>query len=412
MKPTVRRVSPWRDLASLLWKVPLLALPVGLFIQITSGAPLGRFWQYFVVSLVFAVAALVGVWLTTHWLAPPFMARRKDDRGLTWKVTALHTATALLFGLAAALVVHATLIPGFLGNGRAILTLLTYFVVLGLIFVGLTLAWHFYRESMERAGSERELMLARGIQQSFLLSNFPHHPRLEVHATNLSSKEVSGDFYDVVPTGDDGYLLAIADVSGKGVPAALLSSMLQASLRTQASARVRVADVMTSINTLVCRRPETGQFATFFLAAVAGDELSLSFTNAGHNFPMLFRAGQLTRTLETGGLVVGMKEGVSYQEEKVSLETGDRVVFYTDGLTEAARADGEMFGEERLVNLFGALPAELSARELVERTLAGLRAFLGDAEAGDDVTVMVLRVLGVHEPRREGAVRAVVPGNG
>jgi sigma-B regulation protein RsbU (phosphoserine phosphatase) len=112
---------------------------------------------------------------------------------------------------------------------------------------------------------------------------------------------------------------------------------------------------------------------------------------------MLFRGGAPARTLETGGLVVGMVEGLPYQEEDVTLEPGDRVVFYTDGLTEAARADGEMFGEERLAELFGRLPAALSARELVERTLAGLREFLGEAEAGDDVTVMVLRVVGPAE---------------
>ena len=101
---------------------------------------------------------------------------------------------------------------------------------------------------------------------------------------------------------------------------------------------------------------------------------------------------RLLATLETGGLVVGMLEGMPYEEETVALEPGDRVLFYTDGLSEGARADGEMFGEERIATLFGALPTTLSARELVERTLAGLRAFLGDAEAGDDVTVMVLRV--------------------
>ena len=394
MKTNSRRPSPWRDLASLAWKVPVFALPVALFIQVTSGAPFSRFYQYFGVSLVFAAYSLAGVWIASHWLAPAFMARRENDRLLTLKVTVLHTGMATLFGIAAALTVHFTLVPGLLGTGRALLTMLSYFVVLGLIFVGLTLAVHFHRESMERAGSERELLLARRIQQSFLPSEFPRHPRLEVHATNLASKEVSGDFYDVVPIGDDGYLLAIADVSGKGVPAALLSSMLQASLRTQASPEVRVGSVMASINALVCRRPETGQFATFFLAAVDGATPSLRFTNAGHNFPVLFRRDQPARTLETGGLVVGMLEGMSYEEETVSLESGDRVVFYTDGLTEAARADGEMFGEERLNTLFDRLPAEASARELVDRTLAGLREFLGDAEPGDDVTVMVLRVLG------------------
>jgi sigma-B regulation protein RsbU (phosphoserine phosphatase) len=175
--------------------------------------------------------------------------------------------------------------------------------------------------------------------------------------------------------------------------------MLQASLRTQATDEPRVAEVMQRINSLVCRRPETGQFATFFLAVVNGAAPVLRFTNAGHNFPLLFREGQPERTLETGGLVVGMMEGLPYQEESVPLRPGDRVVFYTDGLTEAARADGEMFGEERLAKLFGPLPVDLSARELVDRTLAGLREFLGEAEAGDDVTVMVLRVL---EPERAG----------
>lgn len=393
MKPTARRESPWRDLASLLWKVPLFALPVAAFILVTSGAAFSRFGEYFAVSLVFSGYALAGVWIAHHWLAPPFTARHAGDRWLTWKLTAIHTGMAMLFGLAAALTVHLTLLPGLLGSGRAVLTMITYFVVLGLVFVGLTLAIQFHGQALERAGSERELQLARRIQRSFLPSEFPGHPRLEVHATNLPSKEVSGDFYDVVPVGDDGWLLAIADVSGKGVPAALLSSMLQAALRTQASPTVRVADVMASLNTLVCRRPETGQFATFFLAAVGGNEPTLRFTNAGHNFPLLFRPGEAPRTLETGGLVVGMLEGLPYEEEAVPLRPGDRIVFYTDGVTEAAREDGEMFGEERLAELFGGLPAHLSARELVDRTIAGLGRFLGEAEAGDDVTVMVLRVL-------------------
>jgi hypothetical protein len=399
MSPARKR-SPWRDLAALLWKIPVFALPVGLFIQITSGAPMARFLQYYSVSLVFAGFTLFGVWLTAHWLAGPFIARRPDAPGLLWKVTALYTGTATLFGVAAALTIHFTLIPGFLGNARAILTLFSYFVMLGLIFVGLTLAWNFYQDAVARAGSERELQLARKIQQSFLPTDFPTPARLDVHATNVSSKEVSGDFYDVVALGGNGLLLAIADVSGKGFPAALLASTLQASLRTQTTDELRVGAVMASMNALLCRRYRTGQFATFFLATVDGD-LSLRFTNAGHNFPMLFRDGAPPRTLETGGLVVGMLEGPPYEEEVVPLLPGDRVLFYTDGLSEGARADGEMFGEERIAELFRALPVDLSARELVDRTLAGFRDFLGDAEAGDDVTVMVLRVLSA-----DGAGRA------
>lgn len=119
---------------------------------------------------------------------------------------------------------------------------------------------------------------------------------------------MSGDFYDVVVPGDDRVLLAIADVSGKGVPAALLSAMLQASLRTQAALALSPAAMMHVINALACQRAVTGQFATFFLASIDEPLLTLRFTNAGHNFPVLLRAGGARELLETGGLVVGMME--------------------------------------------------------------------------------------------------------
>src|SRR5207247_5752302 len=108
----------------------------------------------------------------------------------------------------------------------------------------------FYRRAMERAGTERELQLARRIQRSFLLTEFPRRPRIEVHAVNISSKEVSGDFYDVVATAGDGLLFVVADVSGKGVPAALLSSMLQGLVRIQSDAMPSPAAVMRTLNAL------------------------------------------------------------------------------------------------------------------------------------------------------------------
>ena len=393
MKHSRHRSSPLWDLLGLVWKVPLFAVPFAAFFQITSGQPFSAFGQFYLVSLMFSGFALFGVWIAHHWLMPLLIARDPDDPLLTWKISALHTGVALLFGIAGAITLHFTILPGFLGSARAVLTLLTYFVLFGMLFVGIALAFAFHRKAMERAGSERELQLARRIQQSFLMTEFPLRPRLEVYATNVSSKEVSGDFYDVVPIGDDGFLLAVADVSGKGVPAALLSSMLQASLRTQASAGASVSAMMASINALVCHRAATGQFATFFLAAVSERDLKLRFTNAGHNFPILFPAAGGRRTLETGGLVVGMMENAAYQEECLQLAPGDRMVLYTDGVTEAAREEGDMFGEERLMALVDSLPPGLPARELTERILAGLREFLGEAEAGDDVTVMALRVL-------------------
>ncbi|TMQ58240.1 MAG: hypothetical protein E6K72_02860 [Candidatus Eisenbacteria bacterium] len=408
MKRKRPRRSPGRDLLNLVWQAPLLALPIALFFLLTSGERLATFWQFYLISLVFGAASMLGVWFAQHFLTPPLVVRLADDRRGPWIIAGVHVAMALLFGVAGAIALHFTIMPQMLGSARAVLAVLAYFVLFGMLAVGVAVALSFYRKALARAGAERELQLARRIQESFLLSEFPKHPRLELYASNVSSKEVSGDFYDVVPVGDDVYLLAIADVSGKGVPAALLSSMLQASLRTQATSDVRVSAIMARINRLVCLRSPTGQFATFFLAAVSEGDLTLNFTNAGHNFPILFRAGGERRLLETGGLVVGMLEGATYAEESVALAPGDRLLLYTDGVTEAAREDHEMFGEERLMALVDSMPRELPARELVERVITGLREFLGEAEVGDDVTVMALRVAAAgvdpgQQPTRDGA---------
>src|SRR5262249_18368757 len=124
-------------------------------------------------------------------------------------------------------------------------------VLFSILFSAIAYAYFYYQKSLERARAEQELSLARRIQRSFLLSQFPPMPRLELHAVNTSSKEVGGDFYDYVPAGDGTFLLAVADVSGKGVPAALLTSMLQASLRTQAGTVSSVASILGNVNHLV-----------------------------------------------------------------------------------------------------------------------------------------------------------------
>src|SRR5262245_46249864 len=193
--------------------------------------------------------------------------------------------------------------------------------------------------------------------------------RFEVHAMNIPSKEVGGDLYDLVPDGDGGLVLAVADVAGKGVPAALLSSMLQASLRTQAASIRSVSEILRNINALVYRGTAVHQFATFFLARVHPSGLEMSFSNAGHNYPVVLKPDGRHLTLERGGTVLGILEGVQYEEDRVVLSAGDRLVLYTDGLTEAEAPDGEMFGEERLYELLRSLPHDLSAREMADRIL-------------------------------------------
>jgi sigma-B regulation protein RsbU (phosphoserine phosphatase) len=249
------------------------------------------------------------------------------------------------------------------------------------------------RDRVAVARIEEEMNLARTIQSRFLPSRFPRVGQFEVHAVNTPSRQVGGDFYDFVPHGDHGFYLAIADVSGKGVPAALLTSMLQASLRTQAGSARNVSGILGNINHLVSTSTSIEQFATFFLARVDVERFRMEFSNAGHNHPMVCRKNGERLFLERGGLLLGMFEGVRYEEDVVDLGPGDRVFFYTDGVTEATNRAGDDYGEERFCSLVASFPAELSAREMTEQILSDLYGFLEGGEPQDDLTVMVLRVL-------------------
>ncbi len=385
--------APLPDLLHILWRAPASALPFGVFFWFTNDGRRETLTGFLLVAGVFGFCIHGALWVAHHALRPMLAQRFRHEGPRTWWIAGAHLVMSLLGTIAAMLVVNQWIVPGFLGNARGIVLSLTYSLLFGTGFMAIALAINFYRRAMEHAGSERELQLARRIQRSFLLSEFPRRSRVEVHAVNVSSKQVSGDVYDVIAPNDAEILLAIADVSGKGVPAAILSSMLQASLRTQAGAVASPAAMMSTINALACQRASTGQFATFFLAAIHEPSLTLRFTNAGHNLPVLQRASGERVLLERGGLVVGMIEHAPYEEESLALAEGDRIVFYTDGVTEAARADGDMYGEERLYALLDALPRDLSSQAVVDRVLEGVREFLAGAEPGDDITVMALRVL-------------------
>src|SRR5258706_7580587 len=278
----------------------------------------------------------------------------------------VYALTCLIGAFAASLAIRSTILPQFMGSAQTVLMVGMFTLLFTALFMGVTTAVVYYRKALQRAKAEEELHLARRIQRSFLISQFPAMPKLEVHAVNVSSKEVSGDFYDVVPAGENAFLLAIADVAGKGVPAALLSSMLQASLRTQATSIPSVGAILRNINALVYRSTAVNQFATFFLARVDEGALRLAYSNARHNYPVVFRAGGEQITLERGGTVVGILESAQFEEDHLTLLPGDRVLFYTDGINEAANARGELFGEERLYRLVAGLPAGLPASEVTE----------------------------------------------
>lgn len=384
--------NPLRKLVGLLWRVPLFSLPFALFFGTLFGG--GGFRPYLVayeLALVFSAVIGVSLWLLENFVLPALQRRLP-----TWKPTLL--SVGLLYMLAsiaatfvAAFLVRVLLLPGFMRGTRSLAILGMFALLFAALFTALALVVEYHRSSLEHARSERELELARNIQRSFLPESFPVSSRVEVHAVNVPSRRVSGDFYDVVPTGDE-LLLAIADVEGKSVPAALLVAALQASLRTQTANTSSVSDIVRNINTLVCQRAGAQQFATFFLARVAGDGRRLTYCNAGHNPPLLFRANGARQLLQRGGLMFGVLEAAPFEEEAVELGPGDRAVFYTDGITEAVAPGGEEYGPERLATLVAALPPSLSAREVTARVLRELDAFSHGADPADDQTLVVLRV--------------------
>lgn len=248
------------------------------------------------------------------------------------------------------------------------------------------------RDRLQVARIEEEMNLARDIQRASLLSEFPAMPHCEMHALYLPSRHVGGDFYDVVRASDGSHLVAIADVSGKGMPAALLSAMLQASLRTQARSVTTLPEILRNINSLLYHSTGSHQFATFFLARVDGGRLTLSFSNAGHNWPVIVRRSGERVLLEKGGTILGILEGVDFEEAEVPLMPGDVMVLYTDGVSEATNAAGDLFGEDRLYALLERMPAGLSARDVAERLLDDVRTFLAGVDPQDDITLVVLRV--------------------
>jgi serine phosphatase RsbU (regulator of sigma subunit) len=388
-----RRRGPAAAFAAMLLRSALLAAPFALFFWAQSRARGGALPGFYLASYVFAAVIGLFLWATEHFVLPR-LSRSGEPGGpaAALRTTGVFGTAALLGSFTAALLLNATLIPGLLGTPRSVLLFSSYALLFTVLFLGLALAATFYRRVEDRARADQELRLARRIQASFLPTEFPELPGYDVHAVNVASREVSGDFYDVVPAGDGQLLLAIADVSGKGVPAALLTSMLQASLRTQAVGAASVAGILENINRLLLQQHAIGRFATFFLARLDAASGRLAYCNAGHNPPILRRAAGTLETLEAGGTVIGILPDQRWDEGAIELLAGDRLVFYTDGITEAAGPGGGMFGDDRLRDLVASLPPGLSSREVAERLVAEVDRFTGGSEPDDDRTLLLLRV--------------------
>ena len=240
----------------------------------------------------------------------------------------------------------------------------------------------------QAAVERRELDEARRIQRKLLPSAMPPLEGWEVAVSWQPASGVGGDCFDAISFGPARLGLSIADVVGKGIPAALLMANLQAAVRAFATNTTEPAELCQQVNRILCGHIAEGRFISFFYCIVDHDESTLTFANAGHYPPILIRADGTIERLDTGGAVLGVFPERGYEQGQVSLRGGDRIILYTDGITDVCNACDEEFGEWRLVDLAVANRG-CSAPALQARLASAVDAF-SDGRFQDDATLIVL----------------------
>jgi len=236
---------------------------------------------------------------------------------------------------------------------------------------------------------ERELVEARSIQRRLLPTEIPQIEGCRIAAAWRPARAVSGDYFDVLRFDDNKAALCIADVSGKGLPAALLMSNIQAAVKSFASETVSPSELCAKVNQLVSSSMAEDKFITFFYAIVDSEHNKLAYSNAGHNAGIVLRRNGSLIRLDPTGAVLGPFPNWNYKHDEIDLESGDRVVLFTDGVTELRNSIGEEFSEERLIDLL-VQHRDLEADELRDRIVEAVVEFSG-GEFQDDATLLVLR---------------------
>jgi sigma-B regulation protein RsbU (phosphoserine phosphatase) len=246
-------------------------------------------------------------------------------------------------------------------------------------------------EALEKQKLEEELDLAREIQRNLLPQNIPVYKNFEIAAMNLSSKQVGGDYYDVIAIDENSCYIAIADVSGKGVPAALLMANIQAFLQVICRQNIPIAEATGLINDLISQNTSDGRFITFFWGIFNDISKEINYVNAGHNPPLLIRDKKIIK-LGVGGIILGvMKTVFPYKSELVKLRTGDVLILFTDGISEAMNKQGEEFSDKILEELALSIANE-NSNEILNKIKNEVQKFTAGTLQSDDMTMVVVKV--------------------
>ncbi len=249
------------------------------------------------------------------------------------------------------------------------------------------------KEEQELIKMQEELRLAFEIQTNLLPENPPAIEGYDIFGKSIPAKEVGGDYFDFIPDRETQLVFCLGDVSGKGMGAALLMANLQATIRGQSQLDLSIPECMGNANRLLFRNTSPEKFATLFYGWLDYRNHELRYCNAGHNLPILMTEKKDFQLLSEGGIILGCLEAVSFEEQKIPIRTGDILLIYSDGITEALDDHDQEFGEARLMELLKENIAK-SAVEMIDTIIDGVTRFSRDAPQTDDMTLMIIKRIG------------------
>lgn len=247
-----------------------------------------------------------------------------------------------------------------------------------------------YQAQLETAMASKELALAAELQAGILPRTLPVHDGIQIAAQTVPWEKVGGDFYDFIELPNQNLGIAIGDVSGKGIPAALLMFAVRMALRAHVEHEYDAREIMRRVNNAVCRDTQPEQFASLFYGVLNVPAKIFTFVNAGHPPPVIFRDSQVM-TLEAGGIPVGLLPGYSYSEESISLQPGDMLVLYTDGYTDVGSSEEELFELNHFIECLSS-NQHLLPSQLIDSIDRAVSDFVADSDMGDDRTIVVLKI--------------------
>lgn len=237
---------------------------------------------------------------------------------------------------------------------------------------------------------EHELINASTVQKRLLVQEFPAIYKLSITAENIASKIVSGDIYDFIKIDDTTLGIAIGDVSGKGAPAALMMTLIMAALRSQYKSEISVDDIVFEINNLLYDSISRNKFASFFYAHINTETHKLTYTNAGHNPPIVVSIDGSVQKLTEGGIVMGYVQNHIYEQDQIPFQSGDILAAYTDGVTETVNNKNEEFGERRFIEII-VQNRQKTVEEIQSKIIQAIKDFSNDSNPIDDITLIICK---------------------